>query len=57
MVILNKNEEEKTITTDRFKEVMNGYHSGKEIISGQQISDISKITVPAKSAVIVELRK
>ncbi|MCK3685938.1 glycoside hydrolase family 13 protein [Maribellus sp. YY47] len=57
MVILNKNEEEKTITTDRFKEVMDGYRSGKEIISGQQISDISSITVPAKSAVVVELKK
>ncbi|MFV0266524.1 MAG: cyclomaltodextrinase C-terminal domain-containing protein, partial [Draconibacterium sp.] len=57
MVILNKNAEEKTIATDRFQEVINDYNSGKEIISGKEVSDISRITVPAKSAVIVELKK
>ena len=57
MVILNKNEEEKVIDTNRFKEVISDYKSGKEIISGTNISDISEVTVPAKSAVIVELSK
>lgn len=57
MVILNKNIEAKTIKTDRFKEVIDGYKSGKEIISGNTISDISEVIVPAKSAVIVELNK
>ena len=57
MVILNKNAEAKTIKTDRFEEVISGYKSGKEIISGKTISDISEITIPAKSAVIVELSK
>ncbi len=57
MVILNKNTETKIIKTGRFEEVISGYTSGKEIISGKQISDISEITVPAKSAVIIELRK
>jgi hypothetical protein len=55
MVILNKNETEKTIKTDRFSEIISDYKSGKEIISGKQISDISEVTVPAKSAIIVEL--
>jgi len=57
MVVLNKNLEEKSIDTSRFKEVMKGYKSGKEIISGTQLTDISKITIPARSAVIVELSK
>ncbi len=57
MVVLNKNEEAKTINTERFNEVIDGYSSGKEIISGKTISDISEVTVPAKSAVIVELIK
>jgi glycosidase len=57
MVILNKNTEAKTIKTDRFEEVIAGYKSGKEIISGKTISDISEVVVPAKSAVIVELSK
>ncbi len=55
MVILNKNNEEKTIETDRFREVMARYKSGKEIISGKQIPDISSVGVPAKSVVIIEL--
>jgi glycosidase len=57
MVILNKNTEAKTIKTDRFNEVIDGYKSGKEIISGNTIPDISEVIVPAKSAVIVELNK
>lgn len=57
MVILNKNFEEKSIDTNRFKEVIAGYKTGKEIISGKQLTDISKIAVPARSAVIVELSK
>lgn len=57
MVILNKNEEAKSIGTNRFKEVIAAYKTGKEIISGKQLDDISTITVPARSAVIVELSK
>lgn len=57
VVILNKNNEGKTIETSRFKEIMSDYKTGREIISGEQLSDISKITVPARSAVIVELSK
>lgn len=57
MVVLNKNHEEKTIATDRFSEVMDGYNSGTEIISGNVLSNVSEITVPARSAVIIELRK
>jgi glycosidase len=56
MVILNKNMEDKTIDTSRFKEVIDGYKSGKEIISGKEIADISKVTVPARSAAIIELK-
>jgi glycosidase len=57
MVVLNKNEEERTIETNRFEEVISGYTSGKEIISGKTIPDISKVSVPAKAAVIIELSK
>jgi hypothetical protein len=56
MVILNKNNEAKTIKTDRFKEVISGYISGKEIISDKLINDISTVNVPAKTAVIIELK-
>ncbi len=56
MVILNKNETDKVLTTDRFKEIVAGFKSGNDIISSTQINDISEINVPAKSAMIIELK-
>ena len=57
MVILNKNESEKELGTDRFKEILSKYSKGKEIITSTEVTNLSKITVPAKSAMIIELRK
>ncbi len=58
MIAFNNNEKEaKTIETSRFNEFLGKYKSGHELISGQSISDLSAITVPAKSAVIIELEK
>lgn len=57
MVVLNKNSEEKTLSTKRFAEITDGYKSGNEIISGKKIEDISEIKIPAKTAMIVELQK
>lgn len=57
MVILNKNNEEKTLATDRFNEVMGNCTTGKEVISGRTISDLKNLIVPGKSALIIELTK
>jgi glycosidase len=56
MVALNKNREEKMISTERFSEIMEGYSSGKEIITSTTIPDLSEIKIPAKSAIILELK-
>jgi len=56
MVVLNKNIEEKTLPTERFSEIIEGYSSGKEIITSESISDLSEIKIPAKSAMILELK-
>jgi glycosidase len=56
MVILNKNIEEKTFPTERFSEIMENYSSGKEIITSTTIPDLSEIKVPAKAAMIIELK-
>ena len=56
MVVLNKNQEEKTLPTERFSEIIEGYSSGKEIITSESISDLSEIKVPAKAAMIIELK-
>ena len=56
MIILNKNETDNVLTTDRFKEIVAGFKSGNDIISSTQINDISEINIPAKSAMIIELK-
>jgi len=56
MVVLNKNQEEKSLSTERFSEIMGGYSSGKEIITSETISDLSEIKIPAKAAMIIELK-
>jgi glycosidase len=57
MVMLNKNETEKKVDTKRFSEITNGYQKGKEIITSKEISTISEIKIPAKTAMIIELQK
>lgn len=54
MVMLNKSETEKTVGTKRFSEILSGYKSGREIITSKEISVVSEIKIPAKTAIIVE---
>jgi hypothetical protein len=55
--MLKKNETEKKVATKRFSEIINGYQKGKEIITSKEISTISEIIIPAKTAMIIELQK
>ncbi len=54
MVILNKNESEKTLSTNRFLEVIKEHKTGKEIITGKEIQNISELKLAPKSAAIIE---
>jgi neopullulanase len=57
MVALNNDEKEsKTIKASKYSEFLQNFTSGKEIISGQTITDLTKIVIPAKSAIIIELK-
>ena len=56
MVVLNNNESAQTLKTDRFYEMMENYTSGKEVISGKTYADLKSLDVPAKSAMIIELK-
>jgi glycosidase len=56
MVVMNNNEETKTIETKRYNEFLKKYKSGKEIISGSNLDDLSKLTIAGKSVLIVELK-
>ena len=56
MIILNKNNAEKTLPTGRFSEILKSYSSGREIITKTSITNLSEIKVPAKAAMILELK-
>ncbi len=56
IVVLNNNEDVKTIETARFDEFLKHFKSGTDIISGTVCSDLSKMTIPGKSAVMLELK-
>ncbi|MGE0088243.1 MAG: glycoside hydrolase family 13 protein [Bacteroidales bacterium] len=55
MIILNNNSSVQTITTDMFAEVLSNYKTGFDIISKSSINDLTKIKLPAKGAMIIEL--
>jgi len=56
MVVLNNNNSEQTLKTDRFSEIIGKCNSGKEVISGNTITDLKNLKVPATSAMIIELK-
>jgi hypothetical protein len=57
MVMLNNSETGKKVDTKRFSEITKGYQKGKEIITSKEIPSLLEINIPAKSAMIVELKK
>jgi glycosidase len=57
MVILNNNNEEKTLTTQRFSERLQGFNSAENIVTTQSVSNLQTIVLPGKSATILELKK
>jgi glycosidase len=55
MVVLNKSDQEKDLDTSRFHEVIGNSASGKEVISGENLSNLKNLKVAAKTALIIEL--
>jgi glycosidase len=56
MVILNLNSEGKTLNTKRFAESLNGFASAKDVVSGKMFNDLSNISIPARTSLILELK-
>jgi neopullulanase len=58
MVSLNNNDTTtKKLDSKRYGEFFNRYHIGTNVITGEVISDLSNISIPPKSALILELKK
>lgn len=56
MVILNTNTENKTLNTVRFRESLQGFTSAKEVMTGNTITDLSHMVIPANTSLILELK-
>jgi glycosidase len=57
MVVYNSTEKEATASTDRYDERMNGYRSAINVITGEQISNLKQLSIPAKGVLVLELKK
>jgi hypothetical protein len=56
MVALNKNSKDLTLSTDRFREMLSGVSSGQDVATGQRFAFKDSFTLPARSALILELQ-
>jgi len=54
MVVFNATDKEAAVSTERYNERINGAQKAKNVISGDSV-DLSKLTVPAKTALVLEL--
>lgn len=54
MIILSKNHEETDLKLDRFYEMIEGNESGVEILSGKTLKLGESLSVPARSAMIID---
>jgi glycosidase len=57
MVVLNNSNEDKTLNTKRFTERLSGFNSGKDVLTNATITNLQQLTIPAKAATIIELKK
>lgn len=56
MVILNKKKNNSTLSTERFKEVIKGYTSGKDIFT-DAVYELNQLELPARTSLLLELSK
>lgn len=56
MVIMNGNNAEKKLKTERFAENLGNAKSALDIINKNQLNNLSEIAVPAQTAMVLELR-
>jgi len=58
MVILNNNpEKDRTIDGERFEEILSQYGTGKDILTGNTVTDKNTFNIKAKSIRIIEFKK
>ena len=55
VVIMNGNAKESVLPLDRYDEIMKGYTSGKDVITGKVVSLQKELTLGAKDVLVLEL--
>lgn len=55
MVVINNSTENRTVETGRFRESLNGFEKGTDIISGKETS-LGEISIASKTVMILELK-
>jgi glycosidase len=57
MVMLNNNNEDKTVNLSRFNENLKGFSRGRSVLDRTAYEQLNEIVIPAKSPLVVELIK
>lgn len=55
MIALNKNKEDVGLDMNHFKEVLGDAKKGRDIISGLEFTIGDKLTIPARSPMVIEI--
>lgn len=55
MVLLNASEEERELQTEKYNEVLKLFSTGRDVVSGRDITDLSQLTVRAMDVRVIEL--
>jgi glycosidase len=57
MVVVNNNDTESTVKTDRYAERMSGFSKARNVLTGETLSTLGSLTIPPKTALVLELQK
>ncbi|EHQ30624.1 glycoside hydrolase family 13 protein [Mucilaginibacter paludis] len=57
MVAYNSNAKDETLNTERFAERTKGFTAGINVTTSQQLASIQNISIPAKTTLVIELKK
>lgn len=55
MMLMNSNAKEKSITTSRFNEILGKYTKALNVVTDENISDLTKLTIPANTTLVLAL--
>ncbi len=57
MVVMNGDEQPRTLRGSRFAERTAGFRSGRDVLTGTEVTDLEAITIPGRTAMVLELRR